>query len=64
MPKPRKVQVSMETTPYYRCVSHCVRRAFHCCVDSHTGKSYEHRRQWIVDWMKLLAEIFAIDICA
>ncbi|MFC1359988.1 MAG: hypothetical protein G8D90_10880 [gamma proteobacterium symbiont of Clathrolucina costata] len=54
----------METTPYYRCVSHCVRRAFHCCVDSHTGKSYEHRRQWIVDWMKLLAEIFAIDICA
>ncbi|MES9894150.1 MAG: transposase [Candidatus Thiodiazotropha endolucinida] len=64
MPKPRKAQVSLETTPYYHCVSRCVRRAFLCGVDSHTGKSYEHRRQWIVDRMKQLAEIFAIDICA
>ncbi|MEW8657331.1 MAG: transposase [Candidatus Thiodiazotropha endolucinida] len=64
MPKPRKVQVSLETTPYYHCVSRCVRRAFLCGEDSHTGKSYEHRRQWIVDRIKQLAEIFAIDICA
>ncbi|MBT3022837.1 MAG: transposase [Candidatus Thiodiazotropha sp. (ex Lucina aurantia)] len=64
MPKPRKAQVSLEITPYYHCVSRCVRRAFLCGVDSHTGKSYEHRRQWIVDRMKQLAEIFAIDICA
>jgi hypothetical protein len=33
-------------------------------VDTHTGKSYEHRRQWIVDRIKLLADIFAIDICS
>jgi hypothetical protein len=33
-------------------------------VDPHTGKSYEHRRQWIVDRMKLLVDIFAIDICS
>ncbi|MEW8657559.1 MAG: transposase [Candidatus Thiodiazotropha endolucinida] len=64
MPKPRKAQVSLETTPYYHCVSRCVRRAFLCGIDSHTGKNYEHRRQWIVDRMKQLAEIFAIDICA
>ncbi|MEW8152488.1 MAG: transposase [Candidatus Thiodiazotropha endolucinida] len=64
MPKPRKAQVSLETTPYYHCVSRCVRRAFLCGVDSHTGKSYEHRRQWIVNRMKELVEIFAIDICA
>ncbi|MES9986747.1 MAG: hypothetical protein ABW077_02445 [Candidatus Thiodiazotropha endolucinida] len=64
MPKPRKAQISLEATPYYHCVSRCVRRAFLCGVDSHTGKSYEHRRQWIVDRMKQLAEIFAIDICA
>jgi hypothetical protein len=64
MPKPRKAQVSLETTPYYHCVSRCVRRAFLCGVDSLTGKNYEHRRQWIVDRIKRLADIFAIDTCA
>ncbi|MEW8626345.1 MAG: transposase [Candidatus Thiodiazotropha sp.] len=64
MPKPRKALVLLEETPYYHCVSRCVRRAFLCGIDPHTGKNYQHRRQWIVDRMKLLAEIFAIDICA
>ncbi|MEW8329683.1 MAG: transposase [Candidatus Thiodiazotropha sp.] len=64
MPKPRKALILLEETPYYHCVSRCVRRAFLCGVDSHTGKSYEHRRQWISDRMKLLTEVFAIDICA
>ncbi len=64
MPKPRKVQVSLETTPYYHCVSRCVRRAFLCGVDDLSGKSYEHRREWIVDRIKELVEIFAIDTCA
>jgi hypothetical protein len=64
MPKPRKAQVSLESTPYYHCVSRCVRRAFLCGIDSRTGQSYEHRRQWIVDRIKHLADIFAIDSCA
>jgi REP element-mobilizing transposase RayT len=64
MPKPRKSLVSLEATPYYHCVSRCVRRAFLCGDDAQSGKSFEHRRQWIEDRMKTLAQVFAVDLCA
>ena len=64
MPKPRYAQVSLDATPYYHCVSRCVRRAFLCGVDDASGQSYEHRRQWIEDKLLALAEVFALDVCA
>ena len=64
MTRPRKELISLAETPYYHITSRCVRRAFLCGVDHYSGQSYEHRRQWVVDRIRLLASLFAIDICA
>lgn len=64
MPQPRSRQVSLETTPYYHCISRCVRRAYLCGQDPLTGFDFEHRRQWIVDRIKLLCSVFAVDLYA
>jgi len=60
----RKYQISLSDTPYYHCISRCVRRAFLCGKDSYTGKSYEHRKQWVADKLSQLARVFAIDVCS
>lgn len=64
MPKPRKSLISLEATPYYHCVARCVRRAYLCGRDQHTGIDYEHRRGWIETRILELSEIFALDVCA
>ena len=64
MTQPRRNLVSLDDTPYYHCVARCVRRAFLCGEDRVSGQSFEHRRQWVIDRLRELADIFAIDICA
>ena len=64
MPKPRKALINLAETPYYHCISRCVRRAYLCGKDALTGHCYEHRRQWVEDRILLLAQYFAIDICS
>ena len=64
MTLPRKQLVAVEDTPYYHLVSRCVRRSFLCGVDPHSGRDYEHRRQWIEHRIRILASIFSIEICS
>jgi len=64
MTQSRQSQVSLSDTPYYHCISRCVRRAYLCGEDKYTEKSFEHRRQWVVERMHYLASLFSIDICA
>ncbi|WP_169046544.1 transposase [Aeromonas salmonicida] len=60
----RSRQISLQDTPYYHVVSRFVRRAFLCGEDAHSGQSYEHRRQWVVDKLGQLSRLFAISVCA
>ncbi|MCX2796364.1 transposase [Microbulbifer thermotolerans] len=64
MGRPRKSPISLEATPYYHCVSRCVRRAFLCGRDERTGRCFEYRKQCIEDRLLELAGVFALDIFA
>jgi hypothetical protein len=64
MTRPRSQLVSLEATPFYHCVSRCVRRAFLCGKDRYSGKCFEHRKLWLLERLALLTSMFAIDIAA
>lgn len=64
MTRARSSLVSVADTPYYHCIGRCVRRAFLCGEDALTGQSFAHRRQWLLDRLQLLTEVFALDLCA
>lgn len=64
MTRARNQLISLDTTPYYHCISRCVRRAFLWGEDTLTGKNYEHRKEWVISRLLELAEVYSIDICA
>ncbi len=64
MTTPRSQQIDLDITPYYHCMSRCVRRAYLCGEDSQTGQNYDHRKGWVESRMKYLSDIFGIKICS
>jgi REP element-mobilizing transposase RayT len=64
MTKARSELVAVAETPFYHCISRCVRRAFLCGYDAVTGRNLSHRRDWVVRRMRVLSRVFTIDVCA
>jgi hypothetical protein len=64
MATPRSHLIAPGSSGYYHCVQRCVRRAFLCGGDSQTGRSFEHRKDWIEQYLRLLGDCFAIAIHA
>lgn len=60
----RQSLISLDDTPYYHCVSRCVRRAFLWGRDSFSGRNYSHRKRWIIERLATLQDTFAIRLCA
>ncbi|MDK2597443.1 transposase, partial [Pseudoalteromonas sp. P94(2023)] len=64
MTRARKALIDLSSTSYYHLIARCVRRAFLCGEDKYTGKNFDHRRTWLVERVKLLSRVFAIEIAA
>jgi REP element-mobilizing transposase RayT len=64
MTVPRNQQISLDHTPYYHCTTRCVRRAFLCGDDRHSGNNFDHRKRWLERRLIKLSKVFAIDLLA
>jgi REP element-mobilizing transposase RayT len=64
MTRARREVVSLDDTPYYHCISRCVRRAFLCGIDRLSRKDYSHRKAWIQERLAFLSGVFSVRICA
>jgi hypothetical protein len=60
---PRSAYVKDGQEGVFHCFCRCVRRAFLCGFDPLTQRDYSHRKTWLVDRLRQLAAIFAIDVC-
>ncbi len=61
---PRSKYVKEGEEGVYHCFSRCVRRAFLYGFDPVTQTDYSHRKAWIVERLRFLSAIFAIEVCA
>ena len=58
----RRQHICLTETCYYHCMTRCVRRAFLCGVDALSGKSYQHRREWVERQLLTQSRAFCVDV--
>src|SRR6187431_336349 len=63
MTMPRALILSKEESVYH-CISRCVRRAYLCGEDAVTGKSFDHRKDWVHQRLIFLTQVFSIEVLA
>lgn len=64
MTRARKTLIALESTSHYHICVRTVRQSFLCGQDRHSGRNFDHRKQWIEIELLRLSGIFAIDLTA
>jgi REP element-mobilizing transposase RayT len=64
MAYPRSMTVDPDAVGFYHCTSRCVRRAWLCGEDAHSGRNFDHRRAWIEQRLIDLSQSFAVGLYA
>ncbi len=64
MTLPRSQYVPEGQEGVYHCFTRCVRRSFLCGFDALTHRDYSHRKALLLERLRFLAAVFAIEVCA
>ena len=58
----RNHHIFLNEPTYFHLISRCVRRAFLCGKDKHSGKRFDHRKRWLEKRLFKLSELFFVDL--